>query len=87
MFILEDGKESSIVQSWALPYLNIQEQCNAKDMLLVHSKICNNMSITERAWTNIIRENIEVELPEGVFISKLQFQLGYMTACIIAPIT
>lgn len=79
MYVSEDGKDSSNSQVWGLPYSIHLESCNAKHMLLVNSKVCKNVSIYRRVWTNIIRENIEVELPEGVFISKLQFLLSYLT--------
>ncbi|CAC5422665.1 unnamed protein product [Mytilus coruscus] len=63
--LCEDGNNSSTIQSWGLPYSSQLRKCKIRDLLLVPSTICTKMSIARLAWTNIYRENIEIELPGG----------------------
>ncbi|XP_052059269.1 uncharacterized protein LOC127699931 [Mytilus californianus] len=63
--LCEDGNPSLDARYWGLPYSTQLENCKKRNMLLLRSNACTNRTVWERIWTNIFRENIEVEIPGG----------------------
>ncbi|XP_076082512.1 uncharacterized protein LOC143053604 [Mytilus galloprovincialis] len=64
--VCEDGTQSTS-HLWSLSYNQTRENCWNKNKLLLHSNACEHLEqdLTARAWTNIFREQIEVEQPLG----------------------
>lgn len=64
LFSKEDGQPLES-QSWSLSQNEALAHCWNKDTLLLHSNACQNFALSLRApaWTNIFREEIEVEQP------------------------
>ncbi|CAG2239196.1 unnamed protein product [Mytilus edulis] len=61
--IEEDGMPSSMGQFWGRPQIQTFESCWNQNKLLLSSNACP--TFTPSAWTNVFREEIEVELKLG----------------------
>ncbi|CAG2239197.1 unnamed protein product [Mytilus edulis] len=64
--LCEDGMPSTS-QLWSLSHNQVRAHCWNKDELLLHSNACQifALNLTAPAWTNIFREEIEVEQSLG----------------------
>lgn len=75
--ITEDGNVSSTNNYWGVPYPIHLKNCKTRQMLLIHYNACMHWVLWKSIWTNIFRENIEVEIPGGeiftLFICGLSF--------------
>ncbi|CAC5420808.1 unnamed protein product [Mytilus coruscus] len=68
--LCEDGMQPTSTASWGLSQNQISEDCWNKDKLLLHSNACQYFGHTllARAWTNVFREEKEVERPLGFIV-------------------
>ncbi|VDH93665.1 Hypothetical predicted protein [Mytilus galloprovincialis] len=62
--VCEDGMQSSFDINWGLTQNQTFENCWNQNKLLLNSSACQyfGRSLKSRAWTNVFREEIEVEL-------------------------
>lgn len=91
--ITEDRNASSINGYWGVPYPTQLKNCKNRKLLLIHYTACMHWTLWKSIWTNIFRENIEVEIPGGkmftflysqfVFCLNFTFQHSMLIICLV----